>query len=370
MNKDSAGIGRPEPALHQGIPQRSRSLAADRRFVAGGSRRRPQAHPPAQDWRQSMKAAIRDSATLLEHLGLAGQVPLCRDEAFPTFVPPEFLARIRPGDPDDPLLRQVLAVADEEQTVAGFAADPVGDLEATACQGLLQKYDGRALMITTAACGIHCRYCFRREFPYGDMSGVGTHWNDAIDFLSQRKDIDEVLLSGGDPLTLTDDVLGGLLDRLNQIEHVRRIRLHSRMPIVIPSRVTPELVSMLRESRATSWMVVHCNHASEIDGDVEASIAALVDGGIPVLNQAVLLRGVNDDVATLETLCRRMIDLRVQPYYLHQLDRVRGAAHFEVSPDRGQAIVKELRKRLPGYAVPTYVQEQCGAASKTPIADT
>lgn len=337
------------------------SLAVAANFVPMGGA----AFGPAPvDWKTAMKRAIRDPNELLDHLGLAGAIALAERREFPTFVPLEFLARMRSGDADDPLLRQVLPVAEEDVDVPGFVTDPVGDLDAAACDSLLHKYDGRALMITTSACGVHCRYCFRREFPYTEAASRSTQWRPALDYLRRNPGIDEVLLSGGDPLTLVDDVLFDLLDQLDQIEHVQRIRLHSRMPIVIPQRVDEQLVAKLRSLRSTAWMVIHCNHAQEIDAAVADSIARMVDGGIPVLNQAVLLESVNDSVDALEQLCRTLVNLRVQPYYLHQLDRVRGAAHFEVCRDVGLRLMQELRNRLPGYAMPTYVSENAGEQSK------
>lgn len=255
----------------------------------------------------------------------------------------------------------------EDDVVDGFVSDPVGDLESAVDGGLIHKYHGRGLVITTGACAIHCRYCFRREFPYQEQSSRGQSYRPAIDYLRANPTIDEVILSGGDPWTMTDNALDDLLTQLESIDHVTRLRIHTRMPIVLPSRVTSPLVARMRASRLTPWVVVHCNHAQEIDADVERAFASLCDAGIPVLNQAVLLRGVNDDPLTMETLCRRLVDLRVMPYYLHSLDRVKGAAHFEVDSRMGTAIINHLRRTLPGYAVPKFVVEQAGRDSKTPL---
>ncbi|MEM9645192.1 MAG: EF-P beta-lysylation protein EpmB [Planctomycetota bacterium] len=315
----------------------------------------------------AMKRAIRDPHQLLRILKLEGRVNLSKSANFPTFVPLEFVSRMTIGDPSDPLLRQVLPLSEEDEEVAGFTSDPVGDLNATACDSLLHKYDGRALLISTSACGIHCRYCFRREFPYQDVANRSHRWQPALEYLRTHSEIDEVLLSGGDPLTLTDDSLFDLLRRIDEIGHIRRIRIHTRMPIVIPQRVTPQLINTLRDLQATVWMVVHCNHTAEIDTAVLDSWNRCVDNGIPVLNQSVLLRGVNDSVEQLESLCRTLVNFRVQPYYLHSLDRVRGAAHFEVSNQKGLELMKELRARLPGYAVPTFVQETAGQSSKSVV---
>lgn len=322
------------------------------------------------NWRGSMKRAIRSAGELRRHLDLASPVDdpngsAGEDHGFPVFVPLEFAARMKPGDPNDPLLRQVLPVPEEAESPEGFSSDPVGDLHAAVAPGLLHKYHGRALAITTGACGIHCRYCFRREFPYSDNSSRGDHLDLALKYLRENDSVEEVLLSGGDPLTLTDDSVAELMQRIESIPHVRRLRWHTRMPIVIPSRVTNAWIERMRASRLTSWVVVHCNHPAELDSETGAALMRLVDAGVPVLNQAVLLRGVNDDVDVLESLCRRLIDLRVMPYYLHQLDRVRGAAHFEVDQECGRALISQLESRLPGFAVPRFVCEQAGEASKT-----
>ncbi|MDA9778454.1 EF-P beta-lysylation protein EpmB [Rubripirellula sp.] len=334
----------------------------------------------AADWRVAMKVAIRSSSQLRSLLGLTPENSgnggdhsreepnlLLGEQDFPTFVPLEFLSRMRPGDPSDPLLRQVLPVSAEDLDSPGFTADPVGDLKMMPATGVLHKYEGRALLITTGACGVHCRYCFRREFPYTDASANGKSVESALAYLSEHEEIEEVLLSGGDPLTLVDERLQSIVDGIATHSHVKRLRVHTRMPIVIPQRVTSSLIKLFAETRLVTWFVVHVNHPRELDHHVLDHLGRLVDAGIPVLNQAVLLRGVNDSVEVLEELCEKLINHRIQPYYLHQLDRVRGASHFEVSLDRGLQIMQALRERLPGYAVPKYVVEQAGEKSKTPV---
>jgi len=323
--------------------------------------------PEATDWRTAMKRAIRSTTQLYQLLGLPEGPKVAGEDQFSLFVPREYIAKIRPGDPDDPLLRQILPSPEESIDRDGFNSDPVGDLHSQVAGGLLHKYAGRVLVVTTGACGVHCRYCFRREFPYLDSGSRKEHWRPAIDYVANHPEIDEVILSGGDPLTLTDKDLDNLISQIEQIPHIRRLRIHTRMPIVIPQRVTDELVERLSHSRLAVWFVVHSNHPNELDQSVLDRLAKLIDVGIPVLNQAVLLRGVNDCASTLIDLCRKLVDHRVQPYYLHQLDRVRGAAHFEVSIAEGEALMEKLRAALPGYAVPTYVIEQAGASSKTPI---
>jgi len=319
-----------------------------------------------RDWQTAMRTAIRSSAELRRVLGLPEEDQQ-REINFPTFVPWEYIARIRPGDPEDPLLRQVLPVADEHREVPGFITDPVGDLDSLAAGGVLHKYKGRALLIATGACGVHCRYCFRREFPYSQAGSQTENWRPAIEYVEADSTIDEVILSGGDPLTLVDQKLDELIDQIEQIPHVKRLRIHTRMPVVIPQRVTDELVDRLASSRLATWFVIHANHPNELDETVFRQIGKLVDRGIPVLNQAVLLRGINDDSETMIQLCRKLVDHRIQPYYLHQLDRVRGSAHFEVPIEEGNRIMAALREALPGYAVPTYVTEQPAQTSKTLI---
>jgi EF-P beta-lysylation protein EpmB len=328
---------------------------------------------PADDaWLDSMRRAIRSAGELRSLLGLpnpqassSAEQPTEQDFDFPVFVPREFAARMRAADPHDPLLRQVLPSEAEGAVVAGFGDNPVGDLQANVAPGVLHKYAGRALVITTGACGVHCRYCFRRAFPYHEAGSRSQAYGPSLDYLRGQTDVEEVILSGGDPLTMTDDAFDRLLTQIEAIDHVRRLRIHSRMPIVIPSRVNRFLVERLKTSRLTAWMVVHSNHAAEIDEETAAALQRMVDAGIPVLNQAVLLRGVNDCPDVLEALSRAMIDCRVIPYYLHQLDRVTGAAHFEVSVERGRELIATLESRLPGFAVPRYVCETAGEKSKT-----
>jgi len=322
------------------------------------------------DWHRSLAAAIRDPTELLNEPQLddiSDRVSSEAAEAFALMVPRSFLARMRLGDPNDPLLRQVLPVDDELRPVAGFEADAVSDSDFRTAPGLLHKYHGRALMIAAGSCAVNCRYCFRRHYPYGDEPRRLDDWEPALRQLREDSSILEVLLSGGDPLMLTDSRLGELIERLEEIPHLRRLRIHTRLPIVLPDRVTDQLLGILTESRLTPIVVVHSNHTAEVVADCEAALRRLVRAGVTVLNQAVLLRGVNDSVDALAELSESLINVGVMPYYLHQLDRVSGAAHFEVDPDVGRCLIAELRKRLPGYAVPRYVQEIAGEAHKTII---
>jgi L-lysine 2,3-aminomutase len=328
------------------------------------------AAPCYASWQEAMKDAVRDPDELCRLLELPAELAAAAREAarqFPLFVPRGFLARMRPGDPDDPLLRQVLPLVQELEDVPGFVADPVDDAAAQRLSGLLQKYQGRALMITTGACAVHCRYCFRRHFPYVETPRSIEAWRPAIEELAADASLREVILSGGDPLTIVDRALGELVDELAAIPHLRRLRIHTRLPIMIPERVTDELLTLVRGSRLTPIVVVHANHANELDANVARALAKLTDAGIVLLNQAVLLRGVNDTVDAQAALCERLVEVRVMPYYLHQLDRVAGAAHFEVPVKIGKEIVAGLRALLPGYAVPKYVRETPRAPSKVAI---
>ncbi len=321
-------------------------------------------------WQQALANAVRDPAVLLERLSLPREwLPSAQRGAklFPLLVPESYLARMTPEDAHDPLLRQVLPLDVEAESPPGYSVDAVGDDAAQIAPGLLKKYNGRALLITTGVCAVHCRYCFRRHYPYAESPRQLDDWQPALDALAADDSIHEVLLSGGDPLALTDARLFALIEQLETIPHLRRLRIHTRLPIVLPERITPSFIERLSESRLTPWMVIHANHARELTGDCADVVRLLVRSGITTLNQTVLLRGVNDSVTALVELCERLIDLGVMPYYLHQLDRVNGTAHFEVPEETGRTLMTELRKRLPGYAVPQYVREIPGEAHKTPL---
>jgi EF-P beta-lysylation protein EpmB len=322
-------------------------------------------------WQQSMRRAIRDPVELCRQLQLPVSVEkqaVAAARLFPVFAPLEFVQRMRMGDPNDPLLRQVMPLDDETIDTVGFANDPVDDDGATLAPGLLRKYKSRALLVTTGACAVHCRYCFRRHFPYHESPNSLETWRPALERIAADSAIDEVILSGGDPLTLVDGRLAELAEQLSAIGHLRRLRIHTRLPVMIPSRVNEELTDWLTSTRLTPIVVIHANHARELDNDVASAAARLVDAGIVVLNQSVLLRGVNDSASALVVLSQRLLDLRVMPYYLHQLDRVAGAAHFEVPIATGRALVQSMRRQLPGYAVPRYVQEITGEPNKRVLA--
>jgi EF-P beta-lysylation protein EpmB len=325
-------------------------------------------------WQRELSRAITEPETLLAMLGLPAALldgARAAGGLFGLRVTPSYLARMRRGDADDPLLRQVLPRAEELGEVAGYEADPLHERTALRAPSLLQKYAGRALLITTQTCAIHCRYCFRREFPYveravGAEAASGPRFHAALAAIAADASLEEVILSGGDPLSLSDARLAQLTDALADIQHVRRIRVHTRQPIVLPSRVDAGLIEWARGVRRPLIFVLHANHPNEIDDDVRAACATLRAAGVTLLNQSVLLRGVNDDAVTLARLSGALMDAGVLPYYLHLPDRVRGTAHFDVEERQAQALIAELAARLSGYLVPRLVREVPGAPSKLP----
>lgn len=324
---------------------------------------------PATDWRELWREAITDPQELLELVGLgelAARLP--PDHAgFALRVPRGFVARMRRQDPADPLLLQVLPQLAELDEVPGFVVDAVGDMESRAAHGVLHKYEGRALLIASGSCAINCRYCFRRHFPYGEEIAAAGQWRRALDHLQQDHSINELILSGGDPLSLATSKLDDLSRGLTDLPHVIRLRIHTRLPVVLPERVDAPLQAWLASLPLQKVVVLHANHANEIDGCVIDACARLRDAGAILLNQSVLLRGVNDASSTLAALSERLFVAGVLPYYLHQLDRVKGTAHFEVSDSRAMALMDELRARLPGYLVPKLVREVGGDSSKRPL---
>lgn len=322
-------------------------------------------------WQRLLAEAVTDPLELLRMLELdAGLLPGAREAArrFRLRVPRGYVTRMRRADPHDPLLRQVLPLGAECDTAEGFVTDPVGDLQAMQGQGLLHKYRGRVLLIATGACAIHCRYCFRRHFPYGTANAAEDGWAAALDYLHTHREIEEVILSGGDPLVLGDRRLSALVEALDGIAHLRRLRIHTRLPVVLPERVDAGLLAWLGSTRLQCIIVIHANHAQELDAAVAGALASLRATGATLLNQSVLLRGVNDDVPTLQRLSERLFELGVLPYYLHLLDRVQGAAHFEVPEAAARRLWGALAERLPGYLLPRLVREDPGAPHKTTLA--
>jgi len=340
-------------------------------ITAAPGRRHPSAAPPAASrWQSLWRDAVRDPRELLALLGLnAEQVGLsdAAAEQFALRVPRGFVARMRHGDRHDPLLRQVLPIDEEMRVVPGFGLDAVGDAAARTATGVIQKYRGRALLVATGSCAVHCRYCFRRHFPYAEETAAREGWREAVAAIAADPTIEEVLLSGGDPLSLATPKLAELTAALAQVPHLKRLRIHSRLPVVLPERVDAELQAWLSALPWPVAFVVHANHAREFDADVDAAMSRLRASGVQVLNQAVLLRGVNDDVDALAALSERSFAAGVLPYYLHQLDRVAGVAHYEVDDARARDLHAALAARLSGYLVPRLVREIAGDTGKRPL---
>jgi L-lysine 2,3-aminomutase len=318
-------------------------------------------------WQQGLREAFRDPKALADHLGLSLDrlPPLPATLDFPFLVPRPFASRMKAGDPEDPLLRQVWPHHGEMDAAPGERDDPVGDSSAALEPGLLRKYHARALVVATGACAVHCRYCFRQNFPY--LESPPSEWARHLARLRAETGLRECILSGGDPLNLTDSVLEKWIGDLESVPHLRTLRIHTRLPVVLPDRVTPDLCRNLSQSRLRAVVVLHANHPSEIDDDVAAAAGRLRDAGAQVLNQSVLLAGVNDDVSVLEELSLRLWDAGILPYYLHALDPVRGSSRFAIPDARAIAISADLRARLPGYLVPRLVREIEGSDSKTPL---
>ncbi|WP_107851297.1 EF-P beta-lysylation protein EpmB [Oceanimonas marisflavi] len=320
-------------------------------------------------WQKELARAFTTPEQLLDYLGLDAapwQAGLAARRLFAMRVPRPFADKMEKGNPQDPLLRQVLPLAEEFAEVPGFVTDPLDEHD-SALPGLLHKYRSRVLLVLRGGCAINCRYCFRRHFPYADNSPGMGGWQPAVDYIAGHPEINEVILSGGDPLMAKDEHIARLLDELESIPHLRRLRIHSRLPVVIPARLTNGLRDRLAQSRLRPVLVLHVNHANEIDDDLATRLQRWQRAGITLLNQSVLLAGVNDDADALEALSERLFDAGVLPYYLHQLDKVAGAAHFAVSDERARALMAQLLARLPGFLMPRLVREIGGEVSKTPL---
>ncbi len=326
--------------------------------------------PRTADWKNALANAVRDPAELLALLELpCTLLPAAREAAkqFPLRVPRGYLGRICKGDPNDPLLRQVLPLQRELETSAGFDTDPVGDQDAVVAPGVLHKYQGRVLLTVTGACAIHCRYCFRRHFPYSEENPAQNSWQGVTRYLESHPEVEELILSGGDPLLLDTSRLGELSDRLARYPQLKRLRIHTRLPIVLPERIDEELLGWLASLPWQIVVVIHANHPNEIDATVVKALQQLHNRNVTLLNQSVLLHGVNDSSNTLQALHEVLFRYHVLPYYLHLLDRVEGAAHFEVTEQNAAEIVAELRVASPGYLVPRLVREIAGYPYKQPV---
>ena len=320
-----------------------------------------------QTWQKILAQAISDPAELCRILELDPDIISgCErsEQQFRMRVPTGFVSRMEKGNPHDPLLLQVLPLAIEMQTVSGFNQDPVGELSASPVSGLLHKYHGRVLLTLTGACAVNCRYCFRRHYPYDEKVPGLSQWEAALDYIAADSSITEVILSGGDPLIVKDQQLAQLITSLEKITHLKTLRIHTRLPIMIPERMTKTLIDLLKQSRLRAVMVLHSNHSNEIDDSVSTAIVKCQDAGLIVLNQAVLLKNVNDSVDALVQLSERLFEVGVLPYYLHVLDPVAGAAHFDIDKEKAKQLVGAMSDRLPGYLVPKLVQEIEGLGAK------
>lgn len=319
-------------------------------------------------WQEQLAQAIRQPTDLLEFAGLDADAIGYSQQAiqqFPVRVPYAFANRIKKNDPNDPILRQVFPYKAEDDESIGFINDPLAESNIQAVNGLLQKYNSRVLSITTGACAVHCRYCFRRHYPYQTSTSSSKNWQASVDYIKDDHSINEVILSGGDPLTLSDRRLQEICSTLATIEHIKRIRFHTRLPVVLPARITMTLLKQITDNDKAIIFVIHTNHVNELDNSVSNIIKRLQDFGILVLNQSVILKGINDSVEALIDLSERLVENNVAPYYLHLLDPVAGAAHYDVALDDAQQLIKEMQDRVSGYLVPRLVREEIGALSKT-----
>lgn len=319
-------------------------------------------------WRKILRESFTQIASLMDFLELTPEQrkSIITRANFPLNLPRRLAEKIQKGTLDDPILRQFVPTKDEVVFQQGFGSDPVGDEACRKAPKLLHKYEGRVLLVSTSACAMHCRYCFRQHFDYETQDKTFTS---ELQEIAKNPSIQEVILSGGDPLSLSDEKLQGLLEGINSIPHVTRIRFHTRFPIGIPERIDDSFLDMLSKVEKQIWFVIHVNHPLELDSEVLASLRRLQKSGCTILNQSVLLKGVNDSVETLKELSEVLIDHGIMPYYLHQLDRVQGAAHFEVEESTGHRLIKELSNLLPGYGVPKYVKEVAGEQSKVLLGD-
>jgi L-lysine 2,3-aminomutase len=321
----------------------------------------------SNSWQTAMIQAITDPEELLNLLDLDSQFLEAAKSAaklFPLQVPHSFVARMQKGNLDDPLLRQILPLGAEQDETPGYSKDPLLEARYNPVPGLLHKYQGRVLLTIVGVCGVNCRFCFRRHFPYTENNPGSEGWDRALNYIAQDTSISEVILSGGDPLVVSDKTLHAFSEKLNHITHVKRLRIHSRMPIVLPERITPEFIQWISQLKQKPVLVTHCNHPQEINEAVSDAMQALKEAGVVLLNQSVLLKGINDDSDTLIELCEKIFSIGVTPYYLHVLDKVQGAAHFDLTLSEAQRIHWEMSQRLSGYLLPKLVCEQPGAPAK------
>ena len=329
-----------------------------------------QTQTPTKSWQEELSNCIRDPEQLFQLLELpesqlVAARAACRD--FALQVPRPYLSRIARGDIQDPLLRQILPIADELLAAPGYSNDPLQENDANPVPGLIHKYHGRVLLIVSPVCAVNCRYCFRRHFPYQENKPSRSQWQQALGYIAGDSSISEVIYSGGDPLAASDKQLAWLTEQIAAIPHIKRLRVHTRLPIVIPQRITADCLDWLTGTRLQPIMVVHSNHGNEIDSAVIDAMTRLKAAGVTLLNQAVLLKGVNDSADALVALSEKLFNAGALPYYLHVLDKVQGAAHFSVGEQRARQLVGQLLAKLPGYLVPKLTREDAGGRSKTPL---
>ncbi|GAA6130897.1 EF-P beta-lysylation protein EpmB [Halopseudomonas sabulinigri] len=321
-------------------------------------------------WQNLLAGSITDPRVLLTRLQLdLSLLPgaLAADRDFRLRVPEPYLQRMQPGNAKDPLLLQVLPLSAELDEQPGYVSDPLGEQHSNAQPGIIHKYHGRLLLVVTAGCAINCRYCFRRHFPYDDNNLSTAEWEQALDYIRADSSINEVIYSGGDPLAANDRRLSWLTRQIADIPHIKRLRIHTRLPVVIPQRITDDLITALCGTRLPVTMVLHCNHANEVDAQMLSATAHLRQANVTLLNQAVLLRGINDNLEAQIALSEALGDNGILPYYLHLLDHVRGAAHFHCADSEAKQLVGQMLTRLPGYLVPRLVREVAGQPGKVPI---
>ncbi|WP_162063534.1 EF-P beta-lysylation protein EpmB [Vibrio taketomensis] len=322
-----------------------------------------------QNWLKQLANGISDPEKLLEQLQIDPSPWQHGFEARTLFaqrVPQSFVDRMEKGNPFDPLLRQVLPLSEEFAVHEGYSNDPLEEQD-NQIPGLLHKYRNRALMIVKGGCAVNCRYCFRRHFPYQDNKGSKSVWQNSLDYIAIHHELNEVILSGGDPLMAKDDELRWLIEHIAEIPHIKRLRIHSRLPVVIPARITPELLEILQSTRLQVVLVTHINHANEVNQELVGKTALLKQAGVTLLNQGVLLKGVNDSVQALVDLSEALFDADILPYYLHVLDKVQGAAHFFVSDEQAKELMAGVIQQVSGYLVPKLTREIGGRNSKTPL---
>ena len=322
-----------------------------------------------KSWQKDLQKVITEPEELLTLVNIDPRAYLQHFKArqlFPVRVPLPFIKRMIKGDINDPLLKQVMPLSSEFVVTDGFVTDPLKEHD-TVATGLLHKYKNRVLMIVKSGCAINCRYCFRRHFPYQDNSPSKQHWQPTLDYIEEHKEISEVIFSGGDPLMASDQHLAWLIAEIEKIAHVKWLRIHTRLPVVIPNRITSKLVSLLKNSRLKATMVLHINHGNEIDNDFVQALEPLRDARISLFNQSVLLKDINDKAETLIELSEKLFHAGIQPYYLHLFDPVQGAAHFDVKEEVAVGIMNEMLATLPGFLMPKLVREIAGQANKTPI---